>query len=87
MGEASCRVEYESRLRLTLELMPRDTFRLKFGEIARGTIGGRLVEYSDILSGKKVKLTGIISVMIYKREDCDRVSLVSLFFFFVKRYQ
>lgn len=40
MGEASCRVEYESRLRLTLELMPRDTFRLKFGEIARGTIGG-----------------------------------------------
>lgn len=48
-------------------------------------LGGRLVEYSDILSGKKVKLTGIISVMIYKREDCDRVSLVSLFFF-VKRY-
>lgn len=45
-------------------------------------LGGRLVEYSDILSGKKVKLTGIISVMIYKREDCDRVSLVSLFFFF-----
>lgn len=48
-------------------------------------LGGRLVEYSDILSGKKVKLTGIISVMIYKSEDCDRVSLVSLFFF-VKRY-
>lgn len=45
-------------------------------------LGGRLVEYSDILSGKKVKLTGIISVMIYKSEDCDRVSLVSLFFFF-----
>lgn len=45
-------------------------------------LGGRLVEYSDILSGKKVKLTGIISVLIYKREDCDRVSLVSLFFFF-----
>lgn len=44
-------------------------------------LGGRLVEYSDILSEKKVKLTGIISVMIYKSEDCDRVSLVSLFFF------
>ena len=68
LAESSTSRDWGLRFKLRLRLMPRDTFRLKFGEIARGTIRvtrGDSSQYSEILSGweKKVKLRGIISIL------------------------